>query len=165
MIFKIRRPLAASIVRLGLGLGLGLVLVGCGSPKTPPVGTPMAGGYGATALPPGTSFGVVESIQPPQAATASGPSGVGAAVGSVLGTVLGYQIGGGVGRVASTAAGAAGGSLAGNRVEQNRMARNAGFRVGVRLDNGNLASVTQDNIGDLTIGNRVRIDDGRVNRY
>lgn len=161
MIFKFRRSQAASAVCLGLGL----VLAACGSSNPSQVGTPAPGGYGATALPPGTSFGVVESIQPPQAASASGPSGVGAAVGSVLGTVLGYQVGGGGGRVAATAAGAAGGSLAGNQAEKNRMARNTGFKVGVRLDNGNFASITQDNIGDLTVGNRVRIDDGRVNRY
>lgn len=135
-------------------LAVSMVLAGCGT--STPVGSPGA----SSSLPAGTSYGVVESIQPRQA---SGPSGVGAAVGSVLGTLLGYKIGSGSGQVAATAAGAAGGALAGGRVEQNR--KQQGYQVGVRLDNGSYTSVTQTDVADLSVGNRVRIDDGRLSRY
>ena len=146
MMFPVRRAAAVA------GLGLSLLVGGCAS-------NTQVGSSGTSSLPPGTSFGVVESIQPQQA---SGPSGVGAAVGTVLGSVLGYKIGSGSGQVAATTAGAVGGGLAGSHIEHNRK---QGFRVGVRLDNGSYAAVNQADIGDLTVGSRVRIDDGRLSRY
>lgn len=135
-------------------LGLAAILGGCGS--TNPGGTSTA-----SSLPAGTSYGVVESIQPAQA---SGPSGVGAVAGGLLGGVLGHQVGGGAGNTVATVAGAAGGAYAGHEVEKRRQG-NAGYQLGIRLDNGSYTSVVQNSIGDLAVGNRVRIENGRVSRY
>ena len=136
-------------------LGLAALLGGCGSTN------PNSSSASSSALPAGVSYGAVESIQPAQA---SGPSGVGAVAGGLLGGVLGNQVGGGVGNTAATVAGAAGGAYAGHQVEKRRGA-NAGYQLGIRLDNGSYASVVQDSVGDLAVGNRVRIENGRVSRY
>lgn len=112
-----------------------------------------------------TQYGVVDSIQVTRAPANSGP-GVGAVLGGVVGGLLGNQVGGGNGKIAATAAGAIGGAVVGNQVEQNN--RTAGaemYQINVRLDNGSYVTVTQDTMNDLRVGNRVRVDNGRVYRY
>jgi outer membrane lipoprotein SlyB len=112
-----------------------------------------------------TSYGVVDSIQ--MVNTASGPGGIGAGavLGAVAGGILGNQIGSGTGRGVATAAGVVGGALAGNQVEQRTRQGGSAYQIGVRLDNGTYQTFTQESIGDLNIGNRVRIENGRVSRY
>ena len=143
-------------------------LAGCASPSEPG----MTQSYPAQTTYPaasqqgyGTQYGVVDSIQVTRAPARSGP-GVGAVVGGVVGGLLGNQVGGGNGKIAATAAGAIGGAVVGNQVEQNN--RTAGvemYQVNVRLDNGSFVSVTQESMNDLRVGNRVRIENGRVYRY
>lgn len=92
-------------------------------------------------------------------------SGAGAVLGGVVGGVLGHQIGSGRGNTAATIGGAVAGAAVGNEVERRRDERGSAYRVDVRLDNGALRSSTMEYIGDLRVGDRVRIDDGRVSRY
>ncbi len=79
-------------------------------------------------------------------------------IGGVLGGVIGNQFGHGLGRAAMTGVGAAGGAIAGNNVERNYKTAVVGYRVHVRLDNGNTRTFQRKNIGNLHVGDRVRLD-------
>jgi outer membrane lipoprotein SlyB len=120
--------------------------------------------YPAATSPTSSSYGVVDSIQP-VGSTSSGGMGVGAVVGGVAGGVLGHQVGSGRGNTAATVAGAVGGAMAGNEIEQRNKTSSAAYQIGVRLDNGSYQTVTQDTVADLSVGNRVRIENGRAYRY
>ncbi|MFT5533259.1 MAG: outer membrane lipoprotein SlyB [Burkholderiaceae bacterium] len=111
-----------------------------------------------------TQYGVIDSIQVSRAANSGGP-GAGAVIGGLVGGLLGNQVGGGTGRAVATAAGVVGGAVVGNQVEQNRSAGREVYQVNVRLDNGQYEAITQDNVNDLRVGNRVRVENGRVYRY
>lgn len=89
----------------------------------------------------------------------------GTAIGAVVGGLIGSQIGSGRGQTAATVAGAAGGAIAGNQIEKRSRAPNETFRVTVRLDNGGYQTITQDNIVDLRVGDRIRLDGDRMYRY
>ena len=139
-------------------------LAGCAAPGYPPAASSP---YPAPAGQQGyyTSYGVVDSIQVVN--TAGGNSGInaGTVIGALAGGILGNQVGGGTGRAVATAAGAVGGAVVGNQVEQRNRQGGTAYQVGVRLDNGTYQTFTQESIGDMNIGNRVRIDNGRVYRY
>lgn len=109
------------------------------------------------------SYGTVDSIQLRQSAANNG-IGVGAVVGGVVGGLLGNQVGGGRGKQAATVAGVIGGAMVGNEVERNNQVRDS-YQVGVRLDNGAYQTVVQDNVSDLYVGGRVRIENERAYRY
>jgi outer membrane lipoprotein SlyB len=113
-----------------------------------------------------TQYGVVDSISTVQADNnGSSPIGIGTVIGGVVGGVLGNQVGGGTGRSVATAAGVVGGAVVGHQIEKNRSNNTAAYQIRVRLDNGRYESYTQDSIGDMRNGDRVRIDNGRVSRY
>jgi outer membrane lipoprotein SlyB len=131
---------------------------GCSGPRTQAVS--------ATQYPPATrtvtmESGVVDSIQLVQAPGAG--SGVGAVVGGVTGGLLGNQVGGGSGRTAATAAGVIGGAVVGNQIERNAKAHEV-YQIGIRLDSGGYQTVAQETVTDLRVGDRVRIENGRVYR-
>ena len=138
-------------------------VAGCAAPGYPQASSPypapvgQQGGY--------ASYGVVDSIQMVNAPSGPGGIGAGAVVGGLVGGLLGNQVGGGTGRGLATAAGVVGGALAGNQVEQRSRQDGSAYQIGVRLDNGAYQTYTQESVGDLNIGNRVRIDNGRVYRY
>lgn len=88
----------------------------------------------------------------------------GTVIGGIVGGLIGAQIGGGTGRTAATIAGAAGGAVAGNTIEGRRRADNEAFRVSVRLDDGSMRVVMQEDLHDLRTGDRVRVDGSRVTR-
>jgi outer membrane lipoprotein SlyB len=142
-------------------------IAGCAAPGYPqasspypasgPAGQQGQGYYG--------SYGVVDSIQVVNTQSGPGGIGAGAVVGGLVGGLLGNQVGGGTGRGLATAAGVVGGAVVGNQVEQRNRQGGTAYQVGVRLDNGGYQTYTQESIGDLNIGNRVRIDNGRVYRY
>lgn len=144
-----------------------LMLAACGTTSSP-------GMYpgSSTQAPMSTSassasgFGVVQSIETMSRDQAN-RMGLGTVAGAVLGGVLGNQVGGGSGRTAATVAGAVGGAYAGNRMEQSSgSAGNAVYRVTVRMDNGAMQTVAQENIGALQTGDRVRLSNGAiVERY
>lgn len=109
------------------------------------------------------STGTIESIQLRQGTADSG-IGVGAVVGGVVGGLLGNQVGGGRGKKAATVAGMVGGAMVGHQMERNGQGQNQ-YQIGVRMDNGSYQTLTQDNVADLQVGSRVRVDNQRVYRY
>lgn len=90
-------------------------------------------------------------------------SGGGALLGAVLGGVLGNQVGDGSGRRAATGVGAIGGAVLGNEMEKNRAAPR-GYRISVDFDDGHSAEYDYQSIGDLRIGDRIRVDHGQLTR-
>ena len=90
-------------------------------------------------------------------------TGAGAVVGGIVGGVLGHQVGSGRGNDAATVAGAVGGAVVGNEIEKRR---NEGerYRVVVRFPDGREANFEQDSLSGIRVGDRVRIDAGRVIR-
>ena len=88
-------------------------------------------------------------------------TGAGAVAGGVVGGVLGHEIFGGT---AATVVGAAGGAVAGNNLERNYRKQVTGYAVHVRLDDGRSRTITMTHVGDLRVGDRVRVDGGRVHR-
>ena len=116
-----------------------------------------------------TRYGVVDSIESVRADNnASGsPIGVGTVIGGVVGGVVGNQVGSGNGRTAATAVGAVGGAIVGHELEKSRNNNNSAYnyRIRVRLDNGGYDTFTQNNAGNLRVGDRVRIDNSEVTRY
>jgi outer membrane lipoprotein SlyB len=106
--------------------------------------------------------GTVEGIT--QVQTTGTASGGGAVLGGIVGGVVGSQVGGGDGKKAATVAGVVGGAVAGNAIEKN-MAK-TGYEITVRMDDGRRLTVTQGSIdAGLRSGSRVRLHDGRVDRY
>lgn len=106
--------------------------------------------------------GEITSIEPIR--TRPQGSGAGAVVGGVLGAVVGNQFGHGLGRAALTGAGAVGGALAGNNVERNYKEGVSGYRVVVRLDNGRTRVFDRTEVGNLHVGDRVRLDANSFHR-
>jgi len=112
-----------------------------------------------------SAYGVVDSIQLAQQTTGTSGIGAGAVVGGVVGGVLGNQVGKGTGRDVATVAGVVGGALVGNQIQKSNQQTRDVYQVGIRLDNGAYQTMMLDSVGDLRVGNRVRIENGRVYRY
>ena len=108
------------------------------------------------------SAGEVRAIEPIRERPPG--TGKGAVIGGVLGGVVGNQFGHGTGRAAMTVLGAAGGAVAGNNVERNMNKRIVGYRVSVRLDNGQARTFTEPRLDGLRVGDRVRVDGKHVRR-
>lgn len=89
-------------------------------------------------------------------------TGVGAVAGGVLGGVLGHQVGDGRGQDAATAVGVVGGAVLGNKIERDRKTAVVGYRVEVRMDNGDVRSFQQTQLNGLSVGSRVRADGGAL---
>jgi outer membrane lipoprotein SlyB len=140
------------------------ILAACSSPMEQPVRSQSPQPYPAT-TPAYSSFGVVESIQMVNAEGSSGGIGPGAIIGGVAGGALGNQVGGGSGRTAATVAGTVGGAVVGHQIEQRNRAQSAMYQIGIRLDNGSYQTVTQETLADVSVGSRVRIENGRAYRY
>ena len=89
---------------------------------------------------------------------------VGTVLGGIAGGVLGHQIGSGRGNTAATIAGAAGGAYAGHEIQEHRNERATGdaYDITVRFDDGREETIRQDRSNDLRVGDRVRMDHGRV---
>jgi outer membrane lipoprotein SlyB len=90
-------------------------------------------------------------------------SGGGAIAGAIIGGVLGHQVGSGRGNDVATAAGAIGGAVAGNEIEKRRN-DDEQYRIVVRFGDGREATVYQNSLNGVRVGDRVRIGDGRVFR-
>ena len=86
-------------------------------------------------------------------------SGAGLIGGAALGGVAGNAVGGGSGRAIATVGGALLGALAGNAVE-NRVGRNSGLEITVRLDNGETRVVAQEADQPISVGQRVQVISG-----
>jgi outer membrane lipoprotein SlyB len=152
--------------------------------QTPPAATPAPAAQTGTPVPSAAS---PAAVPPPVARVTRTPSaaqlasagevraiepirerppgtGKGAVIGGVLGGVVGNQFGHGNGRAAMTVLGAAGGAVAGNNVERNMNKRIVGYRVSVRLDNGQARTFTEPRLDGLRVGDRVRVDGKHVRR-
>jgi outer membrane lipoprotein SlyB len=121
-------------------------------------------GYGQQA---GVEFGRVHHIQAMSGYQAN--SGGGALLGGVIGAIVGRQFGNSSqGKANGTFAGAVGGVLIGNEIErQNRENRGYGrdgLVVSIALDHGGLREFAVPSVGDLRIGDRVRIEGNRLMR-
>ena len=113
-----------------------------------------------------TEYGQVMNIEALQTSQRGQTTGAGAVIGAVVGGVLGNQVGGGSGRAAATAVGVVGGALAGNAIE----GRNSGdygtaYRISIRLDRGGHRAYDVNSVGDLRVGDRVRLYNGQISRY
>jgi uncharacterized protein YcfJ len=93
-----------------------------------------------------------------------GGIGAGAVVGGIIGGVLGHQVGSGRGNDLATAAGAVGGAVAGHQIEKNRGEGAEQYRVTVQFRDGREASFLQDSLYGIRVGDRVRVDGGRLIR-
>lgn len=94
----------------------------------------------------------------------SRPSGGGAVLGAVLGGVLGHQVGKGRGRDLATGAGAIGGAVAGNQVEKRNGQDSEIYRITVKFENGSRQQFDYEDINDLRVGDRVKVDRGQIER-
>ncbi len=108
-------------------------------------------------------YGVVASIDSTRGRSNDNAI-AGTIIGSIVGGVVGHQIGGGTGNTVATVAGAVGGAAVGHEIGQGNADRDA-YRVRVRLDSGIYQTLTQASIGDLRVGDSVRIESGRAYRY
>jgi len=111
---------------------------------------------------PRVDYGVVEAIDLYRGGS-NAPVGLGAIVGGVAGGIIGHQFGSGSGNTAATIAGALGGAAIGNEVQKANAADR--YRVIVRLDSGAAIGFDRVGQGELRVGDRVRVVDGRVYRY
>lgn len=109
-----------------------------------------------------TVCGTVESVQ--EIKTEGQGSGLGVIAGGVLGGLLGNQVGKGSGRDLGTIAGAIGGAFAGHQVEKQVRAGKR-VEVSVRMDDGSYRTIDQEVAGRWQRGDRVRIENGRLQPY
>jgi len=91
------------------------------------------------------------------------PLNTGTVIGGIAGGVIGHQIGSGRGNTAATIAGALGGAVVGNEIEK-KQTQTTRYRITVRLDSGASLVVEETRDLNLRVGDRVRVDDGRVYR-
>lgn len=147
-----------SLLRSALGpvaatmLMSGLLLVGCasGNSRRYVAGTD-------------TRHAVVQSIEAVPAG--SGSAVAGTVIGGAVGAVVGHQFGQGRGNDLATAAGAVGGAIVGHELQQRaneRRAATAQYRVRVRFSNGGERVYLLDDVGNLRVGDRVRVDDDHI---
>jgi outer membrane lipoprotein SlyB len=139
----------------------GLMLAACATPRHNDADAPtLSSGNGNYAD--GNGYGRVASIQ---AVTVSGSNdpGMGTVIGGLVGGLIANQLGSGNGRMLATAAGAGGGAMIGYQMDKTHPREI--YKIRVQLDSGDYQTVSQDNDADLSVGNRVHIDNGRVYRY
>ena len=108
-------------------------------------------------------YGVVDSIESTRGGSKDNAI-AGTIIGGVIGGVIGHQIGGGTGNTVATVAGAVGGAAVGHEIGESNAGPDA-YRLRIRFDNGNYQTVTQASIGNLRVGDSVRIENGRARRY
>lgn len=110
-------------------------------------------------------YGRVQRIEQMQGRRGADTQGGGAIIGGVIGGLIGNQMGKGDGRTAATVAGVVGGALIGNEVERQNQGGRAAFRVTIRLDNRSEQQFDFERLDGLSVGDRVRIENGRVQRW
>lgn len=130
----------------------------------------------AQTAPAAVEAGRVTDIQQVQmgATSATNPSVrnavVGGIIGAVVGNMAGKHINSGDNRTAATVLGAAGGAAVGNRMgqrQENTAASGAGgaaYRVTVQTDQGAWRTYEVGALGDLRVGDRVRVENGVIYR-
>lgn len=143
-------------------IALAVGVTGCAAPSQQPYYNSSPAPSHSYSAPSYQQLGYVERIEVIN--RGSGNNAAGTIIGGIIGGLIGAQIGSGSGRTAATIAGAVGGAAAGNVIEGRQRADHETFRVTVRLDNGAIQVVTQENIHDLRTGDRVRLDGNVIHR-
>ena len=96
----------------------------------------------------------VESVRP---VTIQGTrSGIGAAAGGIAGGVAGSGVGSGRGSAIVGVLGAVGGGVAGQAIEEGAT-RKPGVEITVRLENGELRAIVQEETDKFVAGQKVRL--------
>jgi outer membrane lipoprotein SlyB len=96
----------------------------------------------------------VESVRP---VTIQGTrSGIGAAAGGIAGGVAGSGVGHGKGSTIAGVLGAVGGGVAGQAIEEGTTRKN-GVEITVRLQNGELRAIVQEETDKFVAGQKVRL--------
>lgn len=113
---------------------------------------------------PNLSFGVIDSITPRREGNDSAL--LGTVIGGVVGAAAGHQVGEGRTNDVATVAGAVGGAVVGRKIDKahDRKNRDDTYAIDVRFNDGSHETITQDRVGSLRVGDRVRIEDGDVRR-
>lgn len=144
-----------------------LALAGCAS--TSPGYSQSGGGYGSGYGAPSSSScydcGTVTRIDT-RSRGGTAPNATGAVLGGIVGAVAAREIAGrntdSEGRRnTATAAGAVGGAVAGNAI-QNRVQAQAVYDVHIRMDDGRMNVVTQNDLGGIREGSYVEVRNGRA---
>lgn len=151
-------------IGITLSLAASMLIVGCADTTNRSSGST----YPSSSSSRYVSYGVIENIDTVQENPGIGGTGIGAGavIGGVVGGVLGNQVGSGKGKTAATVVGAAGGAVVGNEIQKRSSGnRNEAYRIRVRLDGGSYMTVTQKDIGDLRVGDQVRVENDTVYRY
>jgi outer membrane lipoprotein SlyB len=124
--------------------------------------TPQVSSYPSTGPTYQTGYGVVQSVAVVDAQGSRSGIGVGAVAGGVVGAILGSQVGSGSGRAAATVAGAGGGAYVGHQIERRTRDPVEAYQLTLRMDNGTVQTLVQDNRA-FQVGDRVQVtSDGRV---
>jgi len=108
--------------------------------------------------------GKAEAIEIIYSAPDNSPVNKGTVIGGIAGGVIGHQIGSGRGKTAATIAGTVGGALVGNEIEKKQGQVTPRCRISVRLDSGSSLIVEETRDLNLRVGDRVRVEDGRISR-
>ena len=115
-----------------------------------------------------SGYGVVQSIELVQQQNngiANSGVGLGTIAGAVIGGVLGNQIGAGRGNTVATVAGVAGGAYVGHELEGRQQQNVDAHRITVRMNDGSTQVFMQNINADFRVGDRVRLDNGNLQRY
>jgi outer membrane lipoprotein SlyB len=107
---------------------------------------------------PSARIGTVESIV--QETVQTGNTAAGTIGGALIGGALGSLVGGGSGQTVATVVGAGGGAVMGNQAAQR--AQTTIWRIGVRYDDGTVATIQQTASPALRIGDRVRVTNNSI---
>jgi outer membrane lipoprotein SlyB len=134
--------------------------VGCST--TQPGAAPVAPVTQSPAVYQSAQYGQVKAINVVQ--RPGNATGAGAVLGAVVGGALGNQVGGGNGRTAATIGGAVAGGIAGNKIEQSQAGTTNVYRVDVQFDDGRTQTFDFRDLNGLTVGDRVRFQDGQLYR-
>lgn len=154
----------------GFGTLLGVIallaLGACANPNAVPYpANPGVAGTGNVY----SSSGVVQSIelvqQQANAGAAGSNIGLGTLAGAVVGGVVGNQVGAGRGNTAATVIGAAGGAYVGHQMENRQTQTTEAYKITVRMDDGSYQALMQNTNSGLRVGDRVRVENGSVQRY
>jgi len=115
-----------------------------------------------------SGYGVVQSIElvkHEKSGIGGSGIGLGTVAGAVIGGVVGNQIGSGSGKTVATVIGAAGGGYVGHEIENRQQQTEDTYKITVRMDDGSYQSVLQSTHSGFRVGDRVRFNNGVLERY
>ena len=144
-----------------LGVAAVLTLGGCATMNSTPYPSNPNVANTSNAYP---GYGVVRSIEVVQQEATGSSIGLGTIAGAVIGGVLGNQVGSGRGNTVATVAGAAGGAYVGHELENKQPTADA-YRIGVRMEDGSYQTLMLNSTSGLRVGDRVRLENGNLQRY